>query len=779
MAYKAEIQIGVVGIGQLGTLQKSLNQVSNAVNVINAKQIKAGFNVQNINTYNAQLEKAWQNINKAAMGSKEELKAVEDLVRAKNNQVAAQERLNKLITEATAQQNKTVATADAGFGVQGPKLPPARQAGLGGGPGNRLENVLLGAGFPLLFGGGAGEVAGGVLGSFFGKGFGGQIFLSAIGGQLDTFIAKTGELGRALNPATADVDALVAALGISGTATSKYITQLEELGRKQEALAAVTQELENLVGQRGVAALREFGQDSANLGNEFTKAMTLMQASLAAVINQIGIIKALTDGLEKASLLKQALESKDPRQQDLLRQRETASKGFIFGGSPAAQAKVDAQLIENQRTINAEKERQYQTQLKILEKEQQLKEQLDKIKDQYANITSSVEKRAQAEQSAVERGMSISSARYEAEAALNNLEQTRLERAFNLAQTEQQRFDLAIALFNNAVKNAQIEYQQQLESIAAEERKLQLKLEEYTLGTKLIEQKRQELLLDNTGIQNAELRKARESEINKQADKALAANSEVVSTVTQQLETQKQINQYQAETAKYQLENKILAAQTALEQKLVSDNIGLSQTAAANLSEQLASAARETLNTNTQAQQVVGVIKTATSETYIFARAMGSVAANAANAAAEISRALRAQGALNTLRTGGGSPQTAADGAYWPGGFKAFADGGVVNRPTMGLVGEGGEPEYIIPASKMSEAMARYAAGQRGSSVIPTSINPQVNVTTGPVMNMNGSNYVSQRDFMVGMQTASRRGAEMALDMLQRSGNTRRMTGVS
>lgn len=111
-------------------------------------------------------------------------------------------------------------------------------------------------------------------------------------------------------------------------------------------------------------------------------------------------------------------------------------------------------------------------------------------------------------------------------------------------------------------------------------------------------------------------------------------------------------------------------------------------------------------------------------------------------------------------------------------GLPRFADGGVVNKPTVAMVGEGGEPEYIIPASKMDEAMSRYASGQRGSSVIPSSINPQVNVTTGPVMNMNGSNYVSQNDFLAGMQTASRRGAEMALQTLQGNNSARRAVGI-
>jgi hypothetical protein len=34
---------------------------------------------------------------------------------------------------------------------------------------------------------------------------------------------------------------------------------------------------------------------------------------------------------------------------------------------------------------------------------------------------------------------------------------------------------------------------------------------------------------------------------------------------------------------------------------------------------------------------------------------------------------------------------------------KEFADGGYVDRPTLALIGEGGEGEYVIPESKMSK----------------------------------------------------------------------------
>ena len=83
----------------------------------------------------------------------------------------------------------------------------------------------------------------------------------------------------------------------------------------------------------------------------------------------------------------------------------------------------------------------------------------------------------------------------------------------------------------------------------------------------------------------------------------------------------------------------------------------------------------------------------------------------------------------------------------------AFAKGGVVDGPTLAMVGEGGEPEYIIPASKMAAASANYLNGARGGAVIPAFAqggfvggNAQINVTTGPVMQQGGQQYVTMAD---------------------------------
>ena len=87
-----------------------------------------------------------------------------------------------------------------------------------------------------------------------------------------------------------------------------------------------------------------------------------------------------------------------------------------------------------------------------------------------------------------------------------------------------------------------------------------------------------------------------------------------------------------------------------------------------------------------------------------------------------------------------------AEGGYVGNGIKPFASGGMATRPTLGLVGEAGEDEYIIPASKMAQSMQRYSAGARGEAVIPGTGSSNVGSgggasTTvnysGPILNFN------------------------------------------
>lgn len=94
-----------------------------------------------------------------------------------------------------------------------------------------------------------------------------------------------------------------------------------------------------------------------------------------------------------------------------------------------------------------------------------------------------------------------------------------------------------------------------------------------------------------------------------------------------------------------------------------------------------------------------------------------------------------------------------------------FAAGGVVNRPTMALIGEAGQ-EYVIPQSKMAQASANYLAGARGSAVLNGNNNasaPVINITTGPVVEFDGKRYVSMDD----LERAMRMTAEGVIGRLR------------
>jgi len=79
-----------------------------------------------------------------------------------------------------------------------------------------------------------------------------------------------------------------------------------------------------------------------------------------------------------------------------------------------------------------------------------------------------------------------------------------------------------------------------------------------------------------------------------------------------------------------------------------------------------------------------------------------------------------------------------------------FAEGGRVNRPTLAMIGEGGQPEYVVPQSKvpqfvgahMGDAGLGLQGGARGGQAAPV-----VNISTGPVMQQpDGSQWVSMAD---------------------------------
>ena len=140
-----------------------------------------------------------------------------------------------------------------------------------------------------------------------------------------------------------------------------------------------------------------------------------------------------------------------------------------------------------------------------------------------------------------------------------------------------------------------------------------------------------------------------------------------------------------------------------------------------------------------------------------------------------------------------GSIGTPGSAAGFGGFFPGFAAGGIVTRPTLAMVGEGGEPEAIIPFSKMNAAMSRYSRGARGQSIISgagtstedggTAIAPIEPIDVRySVERINNVDYVTADQFQLGMAQAAQQGAvqgeRRALRSLKNSSATRRSVGV-
>jgi len=122
-----------------------------------------------------------------------------------------------------------------------------------------------------------------------------------------------------------------------------------------------------------------------------------------------------------------------------------------------------------------------------------------------------------------------------------------------------------------------------------------------------------------------------------------------------------------------------------------------------------------------------------------------------------------------------------------------MAEGGYVSGPTSAVIGEGGEPEYVIPESKMRESMARYSRGSRGAGVIPdnegaTAANAAGGGSGGSVdvrfnvERINSVDYVTASEFQAGIAQAAQQGARegerRALGSMQNSPAVRRRVRI-
>ena len=172
------------------------------------------------------------------------------------------------------------------------------------------ESLMLGAGFPMLFGGGIGAVGGGLGGSVLGNmmglgGFGTQIIGSAIGTQLETLVMKADKLGKTLR----DLD--MEQLEESGIKLNRelavQIDHLEKIGDLAEARRLVEIEVLKNTGampgthQKISATVKQLGDSWNRVSTTIGTALGILASPfldiLAKILDMVNFIFAAVNAV--------------------------------------------------------------------------------------------------------------------------------------------------------------------------------------------------------------------------------------------------------------------------------------------------------------------------------------------------------------------------------------------------------------------------------------------------------------------------------------------------
>ena len=338
-------------------------------------EVNIKLNTKTVNKQLNNLEKRISKLNKLAQGGKANrtvLRNEQEKIKKTGQRLGLENKILKRKQEQlkvdqqqlkVLQQQGNARTKQASGGVGRTTGGAAR----GGGGSGALSSAIISGAFPLLFGqgplvAGAGALGGGI-GSLVGGqmgGFAGGLLATSIATPIQQFGVEAAKLGSALNPATKNVEALTAALGVTGTEFEKNIKLLQELGDEEAAFQETRKKMLGLVGSEGVSSLEEFGKDTTELANSFAQLMTQMQAGFADMINSAGIFKMLAEGVKRTVTLNQANQNifDDPRLTEINEQRlRRAQIGAIRAneeGIPGFRD-LDQQAIEIQDQLNIEK----------------------------------------------------------------------------------------------------------------------------------------------------------------------------------------------------------------------------------------------------------------------------------------------------------------------------------------------------------------------------------------------------------------------------------------
>jgi len=387
---KASIEIDVKGLKAVNDLLNKLNSIDSKVDKINkvagskggkddlAQTQKVRNQVSKIETKSLRIRNQLVGLNEkdrkvsAIKGrlTRAENKAKKGSLDIANRELVIAEKLlakQKLSTTEIAKQVKESAKmtairqgnfAGSGPKVFGPQPRPTFGQRIGIKQGFDVESALISGAFPLLFGQGpigaaAGALGGGIGGMFGGMGgFAGGIAATAVVQQIQTFLDSASKLGQALSPLVQDVTAVTTALGLQGSVQEAQLKLIEETQGKTAAFNAAMKIMAGRITQDGVDKLTNFGENTRLLGQQFTIALTKLQAFAAGVANFVIRLTGLRDALEEREatrIVSDAAATGDTRAQELVEKRRTAEEMRGQGGEGARKKVLLDQLKLEER----------------------------------------------------------------------------------------------------------------------------------------------------------------------------------------------------------------------------------------------------------------------------------------------------------------------------------------------------------------------------------------------------------------------------------------------
>ena len=750
------------------------------------------------------LARAEENIRRAFLGMQSVEEREAQLERRAN--LLRNLRTRKKLKEEEArvrEKNAKAAEREAKALERQAKAEKRRQASRRNVLGDAAQGAILGGGFPLLFGGPSFSAVGGLLGGGLAGGIGGQqasfaggILGSVLGKPFDAITQSAIELGKALESPTKNIQQLVDVLPLAGSKTKGLIGDLQELGLDSVAGALAVQELNDQLGALGLQDVDKLKEGTDALSNAF-KELKLLGIAFAApgLVNGVQMLTKLIVGIKQD----QGFLARATRATLSFLTRSDATADFQNRKGPFANTpQATLETLEKQNKAKQLTERQLQVQGLVNSIRSQTVG-LAEIEAQIeANRLNLIRGELQVVQAAVEvdrAQLALDKANLNVIAETNESEKARLivkrdvaaaaliearaakENAIILARQSQAAFELERATKNQAISmadmTAEIAAQQAIRATSPFENQ-GFMMDPYFGGSRKLESEQNQKFAETLRLMNAEL-----DNVNKNIEFGTDLDHEAkLALVDKRIELENNIARYK--------EYQPAIDQAALAQMRFNEALALTVPVTDSLFDNLVA--------------VVEGTKTAKEAFASFLRDIASLLMDAAKQMIATYIAIGIARAFAGMGSGGGGDglnltaveQYSGIGANTP--VTPFAEGGYVSGPTNALVGEAGEPEYVIPESKMRESMARYSRGARGSSVIPETGDSGTSGEGGGVAvaapidvrytveRINSVDYVTADQFQRGMQQAAadgaKQGEQRALTTLRQNTSQRRRIGL-